>query len=48
MMEEAPAVKEEPQDAYSEMGCLSANRVAEKEDTAFSFVDVKGEVEVCS
>jgi hypothetical protein len=47
-MEEAPAVKEEPQDAYSEMGCLSANTVAEEEATPFTFVEVKSEVEVCS
>jgi hypothetical protein len=48
MMEEAPAVKEEPQDLESEVACMSANSVAEEDEDPLRFVELKSELEVCS
>jgi hypothetical protein len=48
MMEEAPAVKEEPQDSDSEVACMSANSVAVEVEDPLHFVELKSELEVCS
>lgn len=48
MMEEAPAVKEEPQDSDSEVACMSTNSVAVKVEDPLHFVELKIELEVCS
>jgi len=48
MMEEAPAVKEEPQDSNSEVECMSANSVAVEVEDPLHFVELKSELEVCS
>jgi hypothetical protein len=48
MMEEAPAVKEEPQDSDSEVACMSANSVAVEVEDLLHFVELKCELEVCS
>lgn len=48
MMEEAPAVKEEPQDSDSEVACMSANSVAVEVEDPHHFMKLKSELEVCS
>lgn len=48
MMEEAPAVKEEPQDSESAVTCMSANSVAVEVEDPLHFVELKSELEVCS
>lgn len=47
-MEEAPAVKEEPQDSDSEVACMSANSAAVEDEDPLHFVKLKSELEVCS
>lgn len=47
-MEEAPAVKEEPQDSESAVTCMSANSVAVEVEDSLHFVELKSELEVCS
>lgn len=48
MMEEALAVKKEPQDSDSEVACMSANSVAVEVEDPLRFVELKSELEVCS
>jgi hypothetical protein len=48
MMEEAPAVKEEPQDSDSGVACMSTNNVAVEVKVPIHFLELKSELEVCS